>query len=126
MNHLAVQDLQALADWTAWRRTAMGWCGEGTGPVRCVPEDFGRLRPLFSGDDERRWASLSRKAVLVESPGTGPDQVVALHVYTDWPAFVDRILSELPPSEHRRAAAAVLEAWWVEPAGPDLPHAPRE
>ncbi len=109
--------LCAVAAWTAWRRTATGWCGEGTGPVRCVPPDFGRLRPLFPGDDERRWASLSREAVLVESPGAGVDPVVALHVYTDWPAFVDRILAELPPSEHRRAAAAVLDRWWVEHRG---------
>ena len=106
-----------MADWTAWHRTETGWCGEGTGPVRAVPPDFGRLRPLFSGDDERRWVSLSRKGVLVESPGAGVDPVVTLQVYTDWPTFVDRILSELPPSEHRRTAAAVLEAWWVEPRG---------
>ena len=117
MDVINAPDLDAVAHWTAWRRTVTGWEGEGTGPVRCVPPDFGRLRPLFPGDDERRWASLSREAVLVESPGTGTDPVVALHVYTDWPAFVDRILSELPPSEHRRAAAAVLDRWWVEHRG---------
>ena len=117
MNDLAIQDLQALADWTVWRRTDAGWHGEGTGPVRCVPPDFGRLRPLFPGDDERRWVSLSRKAVLVESPGASVDSVVALQVYTDWPAFVDRILAELPPCDHRRAAAAVLDPWWVEHRG---------
>ena len=112
-----VQSLWAVADWRTWHRTATGWSGEGTGPVKQVLPDFGRLRTLFPGDDERRWVSLSRKAVLVESPGTGPDPVVALQVYTDWPAFVDRILAELPPSEHRRAAAAVLDRWWVEHRG---------
>ncbi|MGC8488827.1 MAG: hypothetical protein ACP5QO_11530 [Clostridia bacterium] len=85
--------------------------------MRHVPPDFGCLRPLVSGDDERRWVSLVRKAVLVESPGAGVHPVVALQVYTDWPAFVDRLLAELPPSDHRRAAAAVLEPWWVEPQG---------
>lgn len=117
MDVINAPDLDSVAHWTAWRRTDTGWRGEGTGSVRHVPPDFSRLRPLFPGDDERRWVSLSRKAVLVESPGTGPDPVVALQVYTDWPAFVDRILSELPPSEHRRAAAAVLDPWWVEPRG---------
>lgn len=112
-----VQGLCAIADWKTWRRTATGWCGEGTGPVRGVPADFGRLRPLFPGDDERRWASFSRKAVLVESPGAGTDPVVVLQVHTDWPAFVDRILAELPPCEHRRAAAAVLDPWWAGPRG---------
>jgi hypothetical protein len=117
MNVKDAGDLEGMADWTAWRRTDTGWCGEGTGPVKQVLPDFRRLRPLFSGDDERRWVSLSRKAVLVESPGTGTDPVVALQVSTDWPAFVDRILSELPPSEHRRAAAAMLTRWWGDPRG---------
>ena len=117
MIEVDVQGLCAVAHWTAWRRTDTGWHGKGTGPVRGAPADFGRLRTLFPGDDERRWVSLSRKAVLVESPGTGPDPVVALQVYTDWPAFVDRILSELPPSEHRLSAEAVLEGWWAEPRG---------
>ena len=117
MDVINAPDLDAVAHWTAWRRTDTGWHGKGTGPVRGAPADFGRLRTLFPGDDERRWVSLSRKAVLVESPGTGPDPVVALQVYTDWPAFVDRILSELPPSEHRLSAEAVLEGWWAEPRG---------
>lgn len=108
---------EGMADWTAWHRSETGWCGEGTGPVRCVPPDFGRLRPLFSGDDERRWVSLSRKAVLVESPGPGADPMVTFQGYADWPAFIDRILSELPPHEHRRAATAVLDPWWGDPRG---------
>ena len=112
-----VQSLWAVADWRIWHRTATGWAGEGTGPVKHVLSGFGLLRSLFLGDDEWRWVSLARKAVLVESPGTGANPVVALDVYTDWPAFVDRILAELPPCEHRRAAAAVLDPWWGEPPG---------
>ena len=117
MGTIHAPDLDAVAHWTAWWRVETGWCGEGTGPVRCVPADFDRLRPLFSGDDERRLVSLSRKAVLVESPGAGADLVVTLQVYTDWPAFVDRLLAELPPAEHRGAAAAMLTRWWGDPCG---------
>ena len=114
MDRVEIEDLGEMARWTAWRRTPTGWQGEGTGPVCQVPPDFRRLRAIFLGDDERRWVSLTRKAVLVESPGLGADPVVEMAVYAEWPALFDRILSELPPDEHHRAVEAVLSLWWAE------------
>ena len=64
----AVRDLDVVAAWGAWRQTGTGWCAEGTGPIRPVPPAFRTLQPLWRGDDERRWVSLTRRAILVETP----------------------------------------------------------
>lgn len=64
----AIRDLDVAAAWGAWRQTGTGWCAEGTGPIRHVPPAFRTLQPLWRGDDERRWVSLTRRAILVETP----------------------------------------------------------
>jgi hypothetical protein len=107
-------ELATSASWTACRRTGGGWAAEGIGPVRAVPPDFRALRPLWPGDDERRWVSLERRGILLEAPGPDGRVVVQLRVYRRWPAFVAACLAELPEAAHPAAAAALLAPWWAD------------
>jgi hypothetical protein len=99
---------------TSRRPTGGGWVAEGTGPVRGLPADFRLLRPLWPGDDERRWVSLTRRALLVEMPGPEGRVVVALRAFRTWPALVAACLAELPETAHPAATAALLAPWWAD------------
>ena len=107
------RDLAACTAWTVYHRHHGGWSAEGRGPVTHPPADFRRLRPLFVGDDEQRWVSLRRRALLVEAPGPDACSVVWLDVFEEWAECVFRLLDELPGECHPQAVEALIGPWWA-------------
>ena len=110
------RDLAACAAWTEYHRRHGRWSAEGRGPVTYLPADFRCLRPLFVGDDEQRWVSLRRRAVLIEAPGPAARSVVWLDVFEEWAGFALRLLDELPVERHPQAVEGLIGAWgaWID------------
>lgn len=110
------RDLTACAAWTLYQHHHGGWSAEGRGPVTYLPADFRHLRALFVGDDEQRWVSLRRRAVLIEAPGPAARSVVWLDVFEEWAGFALRLLDELPVERHPQAVEGLIGAWgaWID------------
>ena len=106
-------DRAPFSRWTSGRLQRFGWAWEGIGPITNLPADFRPLRTLFVGDDEQRWVSLHRRALLIEAAGPDARSVVWVDVFEEWAAFAFRLRDELPVECHPQAVAALIGPWWA-------------
>ena len=101
-------DWAAGVAWTTARPFPGGWRRQGYGPVRALPADFTPFWPLFPGDDERRWVSVRRQAVVVEAPGSEGTPVVWVDTYDTLIGLARRVWNELPAEAQPAAVTAMI------------------